>query len=109
MLTIVEFKKGTYGTPPLMWDCARPLRLVVFGVTEAAAFPAWLALQPGARTLHAFFTTVSPAALAQKPSLCTIERPSKSARPLRREALLPRTEKMAVDSDWPSFTLLQHH
>lgn len=109
MLTIVEFKKGTYRTPPLMRDCARPLRLVVFGVTEAAAFPARLALQPGARTLHAFFTTVSPAALAQKPSLCTIERPSKSARPLRREALLPRTEKMAVDSDWPSFTLLQHH
>lgn len=109
MLTIVEFKKGTYGTPSLTWDCARPLRFVVFGVTEAAAFPARLALQPEARTLHAFFTTVSPAALAQKPRRCTLERPSKCARPLRREALPPRTEKMAVDWDWPSFTLLQHH
>lgn len=65
MLTIVEFKKGTYGTPPLMRGCARPLRLVVFRVTEAAAFPAWLALQLGARTLHAFFTTMSLAALAR--------------------------------------------
>ncbi|XP_070351359.1 small ribosomal subunit protein mS35 isoform X2 [Equus asinus] len=68
----------------------------------AAVFPAWLALQPGARTLRAFSTAVSPATRAPTPSPRTTERTSKYERPLRRKALPPRTEKMAVDQDWPS-------
>ncbi|XP_036310887.1 28S ribosomal protein S35, mitochondrial isoform X4 [Pipistrellus kuhlii] len=33
---------------------------------------------------------------------CTTERTSRLERPSRRKALPPRTEKMAVDQDWPS-------
>ncbi|XP_053517602.1 28S ribosomal protein S35, mitochondrial isoform X3 [Artibeus jamaicensis] len=68
----------------------------------AAFFPAWLSLQPGARTLRAFSTAVPPTSLARTPSPRTTGRMSKSERPPRRKALPPRTEKMAVDQDWPS-------
>uniref|UniRef100_A0A8C6ADM5 28S ribosomal protein S35, mitochondrial-like n=1 Tax=Marmota marmota marmota TaxID=9994 RepID=A0A8C6ADM5_MARMA len=59
-------------------------------------------MRPGVRTLSALSTAVSPATHARRPGLCTIERTSKSERQLRRKALPPRTEKMAVDQDWPS-------
>uniref|UniRef100_A0A8C5XY89 Mitochondrial ribosomal protein S35 n=1 Tax=Microcebus murinus TaxID=30608 RepID=A0A8C5XY89_MICMU len=66
----------------------------------AAALTAWLALHPGVRTLRAFSTAVSPAT----PSLreCLPQRTSKTERMWKRKALPPRTEKMAVDQDWPS-------
>ncbi|KAF6120428.1 mitochondrial ribosomal protein S35 [Phyllostomus discolor] len=68
----------------------------------AASFPAWLSLQPGARALRSFSTAVSPTTLAGTPSPRVAGRTSKSERPPRRKALPPRTEKMAVDQDWPS-------
>ncbi|XP_036889736.1 28S ribosomal protein S35, mitochondrial isoform X1 [Sturnira hondurensis] len=68
----------------------------------AALLPVWLFLQPGARTMRAFSTAVSPTTLAQTPSPRATGRTSKSERPQRRKALPPRTEKMAVDQDWPS-------
>uniref|UniRef100_A0ABI7XJ96 Mitochondrial ribosomal protein S35 n=3 Tax=Felidae TaxID=9681 RepID=A0ABI7XJ96_FELCA len=66
----------------------------------AATLPAWLALQPAARTLRAFCTAVSPATRSAIPS--PPGRTSRYERPLRRKALPPRTEKMTVDLDWPS-------
>ncbi|XP_015445529.1 28S ribosomal protein S35, mitochondrial isoform X3 [Pteropus alecto] len=71
-------------------------------MAAAAAPRAWLALQPAARTLRAFSSAVSPATVAQSSRPHTTERTSKSQRPLKRKALPPRTEKMAVDQDWPS-------
>ncbi|XP_040344510.1 28S ribosomal protein S35, mitochondrial isoform X2 [Prionailurus bengalensis] len=68
----------------------------------AATLPAWLALQPAARTLRAFCTAVSPATRSAIPSPRTAGRASRYERPLRRKALPPRTEKMTVDLDWPS-------
>uniref|UniRef100_A0A2K6F410 Uncharacterized protein n=1 Tax=Propithecus coquereli TaxID=379532 RepID=A0A2K6F410_PROCO len=62
----------------------------------AAALTAWLGLQPGARTLRAFSTSVSPATRSLP------ERTSRTERLSKRKALPPRTEKMAVDQDWPS-------
>ncbi|XP_012496413.1 PREDICTED: 28S ribosomal protein S35, mitochondrial [Propithecus coquereli] len=61
----------------------------------AAALTAWLGLQPGARTLRAFSTSVSPATRS-------LQRTSRTERLSKRKALPPRTEKMAVDQDWPS-------
>ncbi|XP_070266599.1 small ribosomal subunit protein mS35 isoform X2 [Myotis yumanensis] len=68
----------------------------------AALLPAWRCLQPGAGTLRAFSTAVSPTTLPGNPRPRTTERTSRSERPPRRKALPPRTEKMAVDQDWPS-------
>ncbi|XP_023984868.1 small ribosomal subunit protein mS35 isoform X2 [Physeter macrocephalus] len=68
----------------------------------AARLPACLVLQPRARTLRAFSTSVSPATRSPRPSPSTTERTSRYERPPRRKALPPRTEKMAVDQDWPS-------
>nr|KAF6374605.1 mitochondrial ribosomal protein S35 [Pipistrellus kuhlii] len=68
----------------------------------AASLPAWLCLQPGARALRAFSTAVSPTTLPGKAGPRTTERTSRLERPSRRKALPPRTEKMAVDQDWPS-------
>ncbi|KAM5332905.1 small ribosomal subunit protein mS35 isoform 4-T4 [Glossophaga mutica] len=68
----------------------------------AASLPAWFCLQPGARSLRAFSTAVSPTTLGRTPSPRTTGRTSKSERPPRRKALPPRTEKMATDQDWPS-------
>uniref|UniRef100_A0A8C0PGY1 Mitochondrial ribosomal protein S35 n=2 Tax=Canis lupus familiaris TaxID=9615 RepID=A0A8C0PGY1_CANLF len=65
----------------------------------AATLPAGLVLQPGARTLRAFCTSVTPAARSAIPS--PRECQSRRLRALR-EALPPRTEKMTVDQDWPS-------
>ncbi|XP_019523563.1 PREDICTED: 28S ribosomal protein S35, mitochondrial [Hipposideros armiger] len=53
----------------------------------AAVFPAWFTLQPGARTLRAFSTAVSPATLAGRPGPRTTERTSRSDRPLRRKSI----------------------
>lgn len=107
MLTIGEFRKGMYGAPPLTRDCACPPWLV-FAAVEAATFPAGLAPQPGARTLCAFFITVSPATLAQRPSPCTTQRTSKSASPLRRKELPPGQRKWLLTRTGLVFTLLQH-
>ncbi|XP_058937553.1 small ribosomal subunit protein mS35 isoform X1 [Kogia breviceps] len=68
----------------------------------AARLPAYLVLQPRARTLRAFSTSVSPATRSPRPRPSTTERTSRYERPPRRKALPPRTEKMAVDQDWPS-------
>nr|KAF6369682.1 mitochondrial ribosomal protein S35 [Myotis myotis] len=68
----------------------------------AASLPAWRRLQPGARTLRAFSTAASPTTLPGNPRPSTTERTSRFDRPPRRKALPPRTEKMAVDQDWPS-------
>ncbi|XP_027451397.2 28S ribosomal protein S35, mitochondrial isoform X2 [Zalophus californianus] len=68
----------------------------------AAALPACLALQPGARTLRAFCTSVSLATRSAIARPRTADRTSRYERPLRRKALPPRTEKMSVDQDWPS-------
>ncbi|XP_027968998.1 28S ribosomal protein S35, mitochondrial [Eumetopias jubatus] len=68
----------------------------------AAALPACLALQPGARTLRAFCTSVSLATRSAIARPRTADRTSRYERPLRRKALPPRTEKMTVDQDWPS-------
>ncbi|XP_040843388.1 28S ribosomal protein S35, mitochondrial isoform X2 [Ochotona curzoniae] len=66
----------------------------------AAAALVWRAiLHPRARVLRAFSAAVSPSAPAAEPR--TTERP-RSERTHRRKALPPRTEKMAVDQDWPS-------
>ncbi|EHB15820.1 28S ribosomal protein S35, mitochondrial [Heterocephalus glaber] len=53
-------------------------------------------------TLQAFSTAVTLATHARRPSPHTGERTSKSERQMRRQALPLRTEKMAVDQDWPS-------
>ncbi|XP_062050994.1 small ribosomal subunit protein mS35 [Lepus europaeus] len=68
----------------------------------AAAGLACLARQPGAGVLRAFSTAVSPTTSAPGPSPRTTQRTSRSQRAQRRKALPPRTEKMAVDQDWPS-------
>ncbi|XP_023593872.1 small ribosomal subunit protein mS35 [Trichechus manatus latirostris] len=70
----------------------------------AAGLSAWLALQPGARTLRAFSTAVSPATRTPRPRLRATEniKTPRSERLIRRKTLPPRTEKMAVDQDWPS-------
>ncbi|XP_062931285.1 small ribosomal subunit protein mS35 isoform X3 [Cynocephalus volans] len=65
----------------------------------AAALPVWLALQPGARALRAFSTALTPATRSPTP---TPQGKSRNGRPPKRKALPPRTEKMAVDQDWPS-------
>lgn len=51
---------------PRARDRACPPRLAVFAAMAAAAPPAWLTLQPAARTLRAFSSAVSPATVAQK-------------------------------------------
>ncbi|XP_073079646.1 small ribosomal subunit protein mS35 isoform X4 [Manis javanica] len=68
----------------------------------AAVHPARRALQPGAGTLRALSTAVPAAACAPSRSPSARERTSRQERSLRRQALPPRTEKMAVDQDWPS-------
>ncbi|KAK2500947.1 hypothetical protein MC885_015678 [Smutsia gigantea] len=68
----------------------------------AAVHPAWRVLQPVAGALRAFSTAVSAAACAPSRSPSAKERTSRQERSLRRQALPPRTEKMAVDQDWPS-------
>uniref|UniRef100_A0A452T1I4 Mitochondrial ribosomal protein S35 n=1 Tax=Ursus maritimus TaxID=29073 RepID=A0A452T1I4_URSMA len=60
------------------------------------------AVASGPRTLRAFCTSVSPTSSPAKRSPRTANRTSRYERPLRRKALPPRTEKMAVDQDWPS-------
>uniref|UniRef100_A0A8C9ICF9 Mitochondrial ribosomal protein S35 n=1 Tax=Piliocolobus tephrosceles TaxID=591936 RepID=A0A8C9ICF9_9PRIM len=78
---------------------ACPFRLAVLAVMAAAALPAWLSLRSRARTLRAFSTAVSPVTPVSRLGL---KRTSRNERPPRRKALPPRTEKMAVDQDWPS-------
>ncbi|NP_001231856.1 28S ribosomal protein S35, mitochondrial [Sus scrofa] len=68
----------------------------------ATSLPAWLILKSRAGTFRAFSTAMSPATRSPRPALRTTERTSKPERALRRKALPPRTEKMAVDQDWPS-------
>ncbi|XP_054974531.1 28S ribosomal protein S35, mitochondrial isoform X1 [Sorex araneus] len=82
----------------------------------AAALPAGLCLRPAARALRPPCPAARPPCPAARP-LCTAAAPrpsppppgprppagtSRPDRPLRRKALPPRTEKMAVDQDWPS-------
>ncbi|XP_062034280.1 small ribosomal subunit protein mS35-like [Lepus europaeus] len=69
---------------------------------EGAAGLECLARQPGAGVLRAFSTAVSPTTRAPGPSPRTTQKTSRSQRAQRRKALPPRTEKMAVDQDWPS-------
>lgn len=60
--------------------------------------PSWLYLRAGSGALRAF----SSDAAVRKPGPRPPGRTSRPDRPLRRKALPPRTEKMAVDQDWPS-------
>ncbi|XP_077026521.1 small ribosomal subunit protein mS35 isoform X4 [Tamandua tetradactyla] len=70
----------------------------------AAALLACTVLQPGTRNLRAFSTAVSPATrtLRSRPYTAENTKTSKNARQMKRKVLPPRTEKMAVDQDWPS-------
>uniref|UniRef100_A0A8C7AC21 Small ribosomal subunit protein mS35 mitochondrial conserved domain-containing protein n=1 Tax=Neovison vison TaxID=452646 RepID=A0A8C7AC21_NEOVI len=68
----------------------------------AASLSAWLALQPGTRTLRVFCTSVTLATCSTIPSLHTADRTPRYKRLLRRKALPSRMEKMTVDQDWPS-------
>uniref|UniRef100_A0A8D0W7J3 Mitochondrial ribosomal protein S35 n=1 Tax=Sus scrofa TaxID=9823 RepID=A0A8D0W7J3_PIG len=88
--------------PPVDSLRACPLPLAVCGDMAATSLPAWLILKPRAGTFRAFSTAMSPATRSPRPALRTTERTSKPERALRRKALPPRTEKMAVDQDWPS-------
>ncbi|XP_003466829.2 small ribosomal subunit protein mS35 isoform X2 [Cavia porcellus] len=68
----------------------------------AAVRPLRLFLQPGFNTLRTFSSAVSSASHSRRTGSHTAERTSKSERQMRRKALPPRAEKMAVDQDWPS-------
>ncbi|XP_058138964.1 small ribosomal subunit protein mS35 [Dasypus novemcinctus] len=81
-----------------------PQRLAVPAAMAAAALPAWLLLRSRPGAARAFSTALSPASSAPGSSLRQTEntKTSKNKSLMKKKASPPRTEKMAVDQDWPS-------